>query len=154
MAVLSIRCRHPQAGSLCTAIFNDAFKQKNLRVISRPLFRRLTSEKKCRTSKFPKPLRKRWYRPDVSKGRNQRISGLLLPNRNNREASALSLRERVREARVRARIDSIFRKSCPHPAFGHPLPEGEGPRLKMIPVEQQPLRPWPRSSAATRLNVR
>jgi len=43
----------------------------------------------------------------------------------------------VREARVRARIDSIFRKSCPHPAFGHPLPAGEGPHSKMIPVGQQ-----------------
>src|SRR5262249_19546795 len=74
MAVLSIPCRHPQTGSLCTAISNDAFKQKNLRVISRPLFRRLTSEKKCRTSKFPKLLRKRWYRPDASKGRSRRIS--------------------------------------------------------------------------------
>ena len=76
MAVLSIRCRHPQAGSLCTAISNDAWKQKNLSFISRPLFRRLTSEKKCRTSKFPKLVRKPLrYRPDARKGRSRRISG-------------------------------------------------------------------------------
>src|SRR5262245_44688750 len=88
----------------------------------------------------------------------------LLPNRNDRESSALSHRETLREARVRARIDSIFRKSCPHPALlgasrygaraarGHPLPEGEGPRSKIIPVGQQPLRPWLGSVAATRLS--
>src|SRR5262245_14175940 len=48
-------------------------------------------------------------------------------------AGALSLRERVREARVR-----VVQRKCsvyyPHPAFGHPLPEGEGSRLVHVTV--------------------
>jgi len=39
-------------------------------------------------------------------------------------AGALSLRERVREARVRVSPTKCL--VYPHPAFGHPLPEGEG----------------------------
>ena len=49
-------------------------------------------------------------------------------------ARALSLRERVAEGRVRDR------KHSPHPAFGHLLPEGEGPSPKdFLESVQQPL---------------
>src|SRR5262245_25472592 len=65
-----------------------------------------------------------------------RPSGLL-PNRNDREASALSLRERVAEGRVRAGFAENRIDSSPHPRFAHPLPEGEGTCLTMIPVGQQ-----------------
>src|SRR5262249_26267547 len=87
----------------------------------------------------------------AAKDRSEGRTGLS-PNRNHLRTGALSLQQRVREARVRARIDSIFGKSCPPPAFGQPLPEGEGPRSKMIPVGRQPRAAlatiFPRSAAS------
>src|SRR5262249_18596318 len=63
----------------------------------------------------------------------------LLPKRNDRETSALSLRERAeRRAKRGARVREFLAPDFPHPRFAHPLPRGSGPRSKMILVGQQP----------------
>src|SRR5262245_38130345 len=62
----------------------------------------------------------------------------LLPNGNNREAGDLSLRERVREARVRARppkIESIRALTRPSASLSRRV---RAPALTMIVVGQQP----------------
>jgi hypothetical protein len=68
------------------------------------------------------------------------LAGLLL-NWNNLDANPLSLRERVPRRAGEGRIAENLIHSSPHPTFGHPLPEGEGPRLMMIIVGY---RPYPR----------
>ncbi len=53
--------------------------------------------------------------------------------------------------------DKSFGLARPHPAFGHPLPEGEGPRCTVaaqLLVGQQPLAPWLEFFAAPRLFIR
>src|SRR5262245_24574746 len=53
------------------------------------------------------------------------LKGLVRRSRD-RMSPSPSGRGTPRSARVRARMDKTFRCDCPHPAFGHPLPAGEG----------------------------
>jgi hypothetical protein len=54
------------------------------------------------------------------------------------EAKAFSLREKVAEGRMRAFERHAFPLTRPHPAFGHPLPRGEGSRLNSQMVDTAP----------------